>query len=183
MKLPPNIILTGFMGCGKTSTGKELAKVLDFEFCDVDQWIEEKNKKKIPKIFEENGEGYFRQQERHAIRALAAQKNSIIATGGGAWIDQENRERLLQTGWCVWLKVSIESVWQRIGSHISQRPLLAQSPNPLETMAIMLNEREPFYSLAHSRIDTDGKIPKEVALEVVGTIQKEKPFDLPPMQE
>src|SRR5271170_153328 len=100
MGWPSNIVLVGFMGSGKTTTGKELAHVLGFQFLDTDQLIEKKNNKKIKSIFEEEGEVFFRNQEKEIIDKLLSKNNCIISTGGGAWISEENREKLMALGWC-----------------------------------------------------------------------------------
>src|SRR5437868_14787440 len=115
MNFPPNIVLIGFMGAGKSSTGKELAEALKFEFLDIDEWIEGKNAKSIPDIFKNNGESFFRDQEREAVKCAATKKRAVISTGGGLWMDAENRSLLKKIGWCVWLKVSPQVAWQRVG--------------------------------------------------------------------
>lgn len=183
MGLPPNIILVGFMGSGKTSTGKELANILGFQFLDMDQLIEEKTDKKIKTIFEEKGEPFFRNQEKEVIDQIRSKKHCIISTGGGAWINQENRELLLTLGWCVWLKVSAEKAWKRVSPHLLQRPLLTGHNASLKRLSDMLNTRDPLYSLAHHSFDTDEKNPKEAALEIFRVLKEEQPFDLPPVQK
>jgi shikimate kinase len=183
MGLPANIILIGFMGSGKTSTGKELSHILGFQFLDMDQLIEEKSDKKIKTIFEENGEVFFRNLEKEVIGQLRSKKNFVISSGGGAWIDQENREVLLQLGWCVWLKVSAEKAWKRVSPHSLQRPLLAGQNVSLKKLEEMLNTRNPVYSLAHRSFDTDEKSPKEIALEILKILKEEQPFDLSALPE
>jgi shikimate kinase len=183
MTLPPNIILIGFMGSGKTSTGKELSKILNFYFLDTDQWIEEKNKIQIPEIFEKYGEAYFRKQEKSAIHWLESKKNYVISTGGGSWFNSENRKRLLKLGWCVWLRVSSDVAWERVGNHLNQRPLLAKSKDPFRQLEAMLTNRAPIYALAQISIDTNSKNPKEVASEIFEALKKERPFDLPKLQK
>ena len=168
---------------GKTSTGKELARLVSFDFLDTDHWIEEKNNGKISKIFQDNGEAFFREQEKEAVKWLKTRDHCVISIGGGAWVEEENRNALLGMGWCVWLKVSAEKAWQRIEGHLSQRPLLSKVGNPLETMKSMLTDRAPFYSMAHVSFNTADKNPKEVALEIFRTLKEEHPFDLPPVQK
>src|SRR6185295_14740375 len=141
MNLPSNVILVGFMGSGKTSTGKELARLLGFDFLDMDQLIEEKNKMKIPEIFEKKGEGFFRTQEKETVEWLKSKRNCVVSTGGGVWTDQVNRENLMMIGFCVWLKVSAAKALERIGSNITQRPLLSESQDPLVAAEKMLKER------------------------------------------
>jgi len=171
------------MGSGKTSTGKELSKLTGFQFVDTDYWIEEKNKKKITKIFEEEGELFFRHQEKEAIEWLKTLKKHVVSTGGGIWMDEINREKLQNEGWCVWLKVTAPMALQRVGSTLSQRPLLARSNNPGRIIEKLLAEREPCYSLAQASFETDGKTPGEVALEIFQYIKRKPPFDLSEMQE
>lgn len=178
MKFPPNIILIGFMGAGKTSTGKELAEALNFEFLDIDQWIEEKNKKNIPEIFEECGESFFRDQEREAVKWAASKKRAVISTGGGLWLDEQNRSLLKTIGWCVWLKVGAQMAWKRVGTYLAHRPLLSRSQDPFNEMQKILGERDPVYALAHASFDSDGKNPKEVSREILGLLKEKKLFDL-----
>lgn len=183
MSLPPNIILLGFMGSGKTTSGKELSKLTGFTFVDTDNWIEEKSKKKVAKIFAEEGELFFRRQEKEAVEWLEEGKHHIVSTGGGIWMDKENREKLLGIGWCVWLKVTALTALKRVENNLSQRPLLAQARDPQRTIEELLAAREPFYSLAHAFFETDGKTPGEVALEIFQYIKREPPFDLSEMPE
>jgi shikimate kinase len=177
MELPSNIILVGFMGSGKTSTGKELSKMLNFHFLDTDAWIEDKTGMTIPQIFEKHGELFFRQQEEKVIKWLVGKNNYVVSTGGGTWVNKENRENLLKLGWCIWLKISPEDIWQRVSSHLEQRPLLLKSENPVKHLKIILKERMPFYSLAQASIDTNKKNPKEIALEILETLNKRPPFN------
>ena len=179
MTLPPNIILVGFMGSGKTVTGKELSKILGFRFWDMDQWIEDKTGEKIPALFEKKGEKFFREQEGEAVQWLAQQKGQVASTGGGAWLSRANREILLTLGWCVWLKVTPEEAWKRVGVHIGQRPLLSRSDEPLVEIKSLLHQREPFYAQAHAHFETNGRNPSEVALEILESLKKSRPFDLP----
>lgn len=179
MPLPPNIILIGFMGSGKTETGKIVSKILGFRFWDMDQWIEKKNDEKIPDIFQKRGELFFRRQENKAVLWLSDKKKYVASTGGGAWLPEVNRKKLLQTGCCVWLKVSPEEIWRRVGKHLQQRPLLSKSKNPRQAIKTLVEERNPYYSLAHACIETTGKPPQQVALEIVKVFKKYRPFDLP----
>jgi shikimate kinase len=183
MQLPPNVILVGFMGSGKTSTGKELARLLDFQFLDVDQWIEENNKKSIKTIFEESGEGFFRAQEKSALERLKDKIRHVISTGGGAWMDAENRDLLMRLGWCVWLRVSPQEAWKRISRQQEQRPLLTGKEDPFQKLTSLMELRNPAYSTAHYQINTDEKGPHEVALEIVHRLNRERPFDLSPLQK
>lgn len=178
MKFPPVIILIGFMGAGKTSTGKDLAKLLHFDFLDTDHWIEEKNKKSIAQIFKENGEFFFRSEEKKVIGWIRNHNKSVISVGGGLWMDKENRDQLLSLGWCVWLKVSPETSWKRVGMHLDQRPLLAQAKDPLAEIKRMIEKRDPIYQLAHSCFLTDDKDSKQAADEILKVLKSDSVIDL-----
>jgi shikimate kinase len=178
MKFPSVIILIGFMGAGKTSTGKDLAKTLHFDFLDTDLWIEERSQKTIAEIFDDDGENFFRAEEREAICWIRDHRKSVVSTGGGLWIDEKNREQLLSLGWCIWLKVSAEEAWKRIKPNYGKRPLLARSNNPLSEIQRMLEKRNPIYQLAHSSFSTDGKDSKQVAGEILDTLKKNSLIDL-----
>lgn len=179
MPLPPNIILVGFMGSGKTVTGKEISEMLGLHFWDMDEWIEQNTNENISDLFEKKGEAFFRQQEMKAVSWLRDKRNLVVSTGGGAWIREMNRRMLLEMGWCVWLKVSVEDVWKRVGSRLKQRPLLSKSKDPRKTIKSLLDERNPIYSLAHTSLDTSGKSPQQVASEVVKIFKETSPFPLP----
>jgi shikimate kinase len=178
MKFSPVIILVGFMGSGKTSTGKELAKALHFDFLDTDHWIEDKNKKTIAQIFSEDGEEFFRNEEKKAIEWIREHTKIVISTGGGLWMNEENRNQLLSLGWCVWLRVSAEMAWKRVEPNSGQRPLLEKMKNPLDELRKMVEKRNPVYELAHSDFYTDGKTPKQVAVEVTQVLKKDHLIDL-----
>ena len=167
MNLPPNVILIGFMGSGKSSVGKLLAPKIKYEYFDTDEWIENKNNKKIALIFEECGEEYFRREEAAVLKCINKKKKLVISTGGGLWTNEDLRNQLLSLGWCIWLKVSPSTVFKRIEKNLSSRPLLARDENPIEKIKKLLIEREGYYSLAHDFVDTENKNPSEVANEIV----------------
>jgi len=178
MKFLPVIILTGFMGAGKTSTGKDLAKELHFDFLDTDHWIEERNQRTIAQIFEEKGEDFFRSEEKETIGLIRNRRKLVVSTGGGLWMNENNRNELLSLGWCVWLRVSAETAWKRIKLHSEQRPLLAQTKEPLNKIQQILEKRNPVYQLAHSSFLTDGKDSRQVAYEILEMLNKNSLIDL-----
>ena len=118
------------------------------------------------------------------LRPLAAEPGSKLGreVKREAWLPEVNRKKLLQTGCCVWLKVSPEEIWRRVGKHLQQRPLLSKSKNPRQAIKTLVEERNPYYSLAHACIETTGKPPQQVALEIVKVFKKYRPFDLPKLQ-
>jgi shikimate kinase len=143
---PENIILIGFMGCGKTTIGRLAAKALDFEFLDTDQLIIERTGRSISDLFAEFGEEYFRDQETAVIRSLVTASRCVIATGGGAVIRPENREMLRRSGFVVRLTACEDVLLERV-SRNSKRPLL-QCENPREAVRKLLASREEAYEHA-----------------------------------
>jgi shikimate kinase len=107
----------------------------------------------------------------------------VVATGGGAWMNEENRRLFRQNGWCLWLKVSPGQAWERIRSNLEDRPLLAASQDPLKVIEELLGVREPVYALAHERVETDGLNPQAVAELILARLREVRPFDLPELQK
>lgn len=138
-----NIILVGLMGSGKTTIGRALARRLNKRFIDSDHEIEARTGVSIPLIFEIEGEASFRQREAEVIRDLTALDDIVLATGGGAILRPENRERLKAGGTVIYLRASVASILQRTG-HDKNRPLL-QSGDPKATVERLAREREPYY--------------------------------------
>jgi shikimate kinase len=164
-----NIVLTGFMGTGKTAVGKELARILDMKIIDVDTEIEASEQTTINDIFAQLGEPGFREIETAMIRKIAAGRNLIISTGGGAVLKQENMDILRENGVIVCLTASPETILGRTGAS-NDRPLL-QVENPLDKINQLLNFRRPFYERADIMIDTEGKTPLRVAEEIIEKIR------------
>ena len=177
----PRVALVGFMGCGKTTTGRLLARHLGFGFVDTDVLIEGKCGMPIREIFRVKGEPFFRQVEREVLNDCLASERQVLATGGGLWVNDENRSALLGGAWCVHLRVSPECVWERVRGNLAERPLLAAAEDPLAKIQELLAVRAPLYALAHVQVDTDGKLPDRVVREVVEHLKERRPFDLPPL--
>jgi len=166
-----NIVLTGFMGTGKTEVGKELSRLLDMKLIDVDTEIEKSRKLTINDIFKKFGEPRFREIETEMIKNLSEKKNIIISTGGGAVLKQENTDALRKNGVIVCLTASPETILRRT-SRNSDRPLL-QVEDPLKKIKELLNFRTPFYEKAGIIIDTEGKTPLQIAEEIIERIKDE----------
>lgn len=148
-----NIFLVGLMGAGKTTVGRALAKRLNKRFIDSDHEIEARTGASIPLIFELEGEASFRQREAEVIRDLTAQQDIVLATGGGAVLNAENRAYLKSRGTVIYLRASVNSILQRT-SHDKNRPLL-QTADPRKTIEELSRTREPFYNeVADIVIDT-----------------------------
>lgn len=141
------IFLVGFMGCGKTSVGKKLAKKINYTFIDLDKAIEERSQKTIPQIFKENGEDSFRQYETQILKELIIKENTIISTGGGAPCFYDNMEMMNQYGSTIYLKMNVSTLVNRLMKAKTQRPLIkGKSEKELaEYITDTLNYREKFY--------------------------------------
>jgi len=159
-----NIILTGFMGVGKTSVGTRLARDLGYRFVDTDDLIEADQKITITEIFSSFGEAYFRDAETRVIRQVLDGEGQVVATGGGAVIRDENRRAFKEGGMTICLTARPEVVFERI-RHETHRPLL-QVPDPLGRIRELLNERERYYHQADLIIDTSDKTVDEVIDEI-----------------
>lgn len=160
-----NIVLTGFMGTGKTEVGRILSRKLGCVLVDADTEIEKEQKMTIAEIFKRYGEPKFRDIEADVIRRLSMMENTIISTGGGAVLRQENMDNLRKNGVIVCLTASPETILKRTSSN-NDRPLL-QVENPLQKIKELLEFRRPYYEEADIMIDTEGKTPLEVAEEII----------------
>ena len=144
------IVLVGMMGVGKTSVGRRLAAALRFGFVDADDAIVDAAQMSVAEIFEKYGEDYFRGGERRVIARLLDERRSaagsVIATGGGAFVDPATRALILERGIAVWLDSDVETLLDRVGRN-ANRPLLRQG-NPRETLVRLKREREAHYRAA-----------------------------------
>ena len=149
-----NIVLSGFMGSGKTTTGTKLAKLLKMEFVDLDRWIEQKENTTVAEIFAKKGEAYFRALETQAAKILGGEKGKVIACGGGTVLKEENVLALKQNGKIFYLSVDAESIKSRLKGDTT-RPLLAKDTE--SNIASLLKIREPIYrATADFIIDANG---------------------------
>lgn len=160
-----NIVLTGFMGTGKTEVGRELARILGWRVIDVDDEIVKVQNMSINEIFGRLGEPAFRQMETDMIRKVSRSRNVIISTGGGAVMRQENMDILREEGVIISLDAKPETIFRRTSSN-SERPLL-QVEDPLRKIRELLELRRPFYQKADITIDTEEKTPLLIAEEVL----------------
>ncbi|QEL24895.1 shikimate kinase [Bosea sp. F3-2] len=163
------IVLVGMMGSGKSSVGRRLASRLGMSFIDADVEIETAARMTIPEIFEQRGEAEFRQGERRVIsRILETQSPVVLATGGGAFMNAETRERIKQFGISVWLKAEPDVLMRRVRKR-SNRPLL-QTADPEGTLRRMLAEREPVYALADLTILSSDEPHEIVVRETIAAL-------------
>jgi shikimate kinase len=160
-----NIVLTGFMGTGKTVVGRELSRILGWKIIDVDDEIVKAQAMTINEIFSRFGEERFRDIETEMIRKVAHSRNVIISTGGGAVLRQENMDLLRENGVIICLWAEPEAVLRRTGSS-DERPLL-RVDDPLGKIKELLEYRRPFYEKADIMIDTGDKTPFHIAKEIL----------------
>lgn len=170
MKMPGSLFLTGPMGAGKSTIGRQLARRLKLPFHDSDIEIEQRTGVDIPLIFELEGEAGFRKREKTVLDELTRLPNIILATGGGAILDPENREHLTSRGTVVYLHASVAQQLRRTG-HDRNRPLL-QTDNPRARMEELMAIREPLYrESAHIIINTDGMRVMDVVRQIITQIK------------
>ena len=157
---PHRIILTGFMGSGKSTVGPLLAQRLGWKFVDADDVIVAEAGCSIPEIFAREGEAAFRERERDAIARLVAEDNLVLALGGGAIETEATRAALLSTedGLLVHLEVELATTLQRCSGTEDERPILADRAN----LAARYERRLPLYRMAHASIRVDPLTPEQV---------------------
>jgi shikimate kinase len=165
LKTPRTIVLVGLMGAGKSCIGRRLATRLGLPFIDADREIEEAAGCTIPEIFARHGEAVFRDGERRVIaRLLTENPPHVLATGGGAFVDQRTRALIGEHAISIWLRASLELLARRVARR-NDRPLL-QVEDPQRRLAELMEQRYPVYAEADLTVDSaDG--PPEVTLERV----------------
>jgi shikimate kinase len=159
-----NLALVGFMGAGKSTTGRLVAGVLRFDFVDTDDLIEQKAGKRIPEIFAQAGETGFRAIEAEVVNGLGQLANTVIATGGGLIVNPANLASLQRHALVVCLWASTKTIWERVRNQ-SHRPLL-QDSDPQGKIERLLAERKPFYREADVLVSTELRSQREVAMQV-----------------
>lgn len=163
-----NVVLTGFMGTGKTTVGRRLAERLGFEFVDTDQLIEHRHGP-IPVLFAMHGEAKFRRLEAAVAAELASRTGCVIATGGRLMVDPDNAARLGATGRVLCLVAGVDTILDRVGgTDVASRPMLA-GDDPRGRIVELLAERAEAYARFDS-VDTEGRTPDEVVDAIVELI-------------
>jgi shikimate kinase len=147
-----SVVLVGLMGSGKSTIGRRLAQRLGMRFADADDEIERAAGMTISDIFARFGEAHFRDGERRVISRLLAGRPMVLATGGGAFINEETRALILQDSLCIWLDADIPTLVERVGRR-SHRPLL-KNRDPGEVLRELAAVRNPIYAEAHLRISS-----------------------------
>ena len=170
-----NIVLIGFMGTGKSTVGKILARKMDRPLWDIDQAIEDQQKKRISEIFENEGETYFRNLEKQMILDVSSHRGQVITTGGGAVVDPENLKALQSSGILVALDATAETIYQRVKG-TRHRPLL-KSGDLMAEIKRLLESRKPFYEKAELTVSSSGKSAAKVADEIYEALESREDFE------
>lgn len=165
------IILTGFMGCGKSTVGRLLAKKMQRRFEDADMVIEQQTGMTIPQIFEQEGEEFFRRMEARALSSLLEDSSLVLATGGGAVLQQENRELFMRKGVVVFLKAEPAVIYKRVSEN-NLRPLA--KGKSLEELAQMYQSRMPYYEECHICYEVTKKTPLQCVNELLMKLREDE---------
>ena len=164
MKIKKNLVLLGMMGVGKTGIGKYVARRLKVNFFDIDKLIEKKNEMKITEIFKIKGEIYFRKEEEFVTIKYLNKKESIISLGGGGFINDKIRKKVLSECISVWLNVNLETIYKRLEKS-NKRPLVYKdNQNNIEKIFI---ERKKIYSLAAHEINCDNLNINQISNKII----------------
>ncbi|WP_074381440.1 shikimate kinase [Bartonella doshiae] len=163
------LVLVGLMGAGKSVIGKRVATMLHLPFYDSDQEIEKAAQMTISELFKTYGESEFRALEQRVILNLMKKSPLVLATGGGAYINENIQKAIHQNGISIWLKVDLNILMKRV-SRRPTRPLL-QTENPQETMQRLMEQRHPIYAKADLTIKSHKESRHTVAQNVIRSIQ------------
>ena len=160
-----NLVLTGMMGVGKSTIGKRLAKKLSVKFIDLDMLIEKREKSSIKDIFETKGENYFRKIEKKIALQELKRSYTVIALGGGAFMDKDIRKGVELSSVSFWLDLNTKALLKRL-KNSKKRPLLNQENLPQTVNKIYL-ERKKFYNLSNYRIKCNSLSANEIILKII----------------
>ncbi|MBO3099856.1 shikimate kinase [Gelidibacter pelagius] len=170
-----SIVLIGYMGSGKSTIGKKLSEIINFEFIDLDDYIQKKENLSIPQIFEAKGEIYFRKREHLYLKEVLQLNNIILSLGGGTPCYGNNMDTILnaENTHSIYLKSSIPILVRRLTPEKTQRPLIAHLKSDEELTEFIgkhLFERSYYYSQSNQTIVTDGKSISAIAEEIVASL-------------
>ena len=164
MKTKKNLILLGMMGVGKSTVGKYIAKKLKIKFFDMDKVVEKKNGMKIKDIFETQGEIYFRKEEELITLKYLDEKGSVISLGGGAFINDKIRQKVLSDCFSVWLNLNLKDLYKRLKKN-KKRPLIKN--DNLDNIGRMLLERKKIYSKANKKVNCDNLSLNQIVVKII----------------
>lgn len=155
------IVLTGYMGAGKSTIGRQLAKALGLPFYDTDREVVKQAQMTIPKVFDQFGEAHFRALERQALSDCLTRGLCVLATGGGTLTQEANLNLAKEKAWVVYLQAPADYLFERVIFSPKERPML-DVPNAEQAFLERFKQREPYYLQAHGCISTPGKRPAQV---------------------
>ena len=171
------LFLVGYMGCGKSSLGRKIAKRANVKFADMDSMIEEREGASVSDIFYYQGEEYFRSKEREIIEEFASlQEDVVISTGGGVPTWKDNMSRMNEVGECVYLRRTAEQIASRLSPHGRQKRPKLRGLNDEELVAFMtanMAEREPYYSQAKYSVDCTSMNDEELIEHVLRLVRRD----------
>ena len=156
------VYLVGFMGAGKTTVARALARRLDWKIEDIDTRIEQRERRDIPTIFRQEGEPYFRAVERQELIALLPERGTVVATGGGTFVDPATRALMLRDGVVIWLDAPFSKLLERVPLD-GRRPLAADRIE----MERLYNQRLMAYGEAHLRLDVGRSSVEELVDQII----------------
>lgn len=166
-----NIFLIGFMGAGKSTIARELAKELKTERVEMDQMIVEQQKMPISEIFDQFGEEYFRDIETALVKELKNKKGVVVSCGGGAVLRDENAKLMKENGMIVLLTATPETIYERV-KNSTDRPILNGNMNVEYISSLMDKRKDRYLAVADYAVATDGKSVKEICAEIIAKMQE-----------
>lgn len=165
-----SLVLVGLMGCGKSSIGKRLAARLGLPFIDADEEIERVAQKSISEIFADHGEAFFRDREAKVIARLLGSGPQVLATGGGAFITPETRQKIREAGLSIWLRAELPVLMRRVGKR-DTRPLL-KGTDPEQVMRSLMQARYPIYAEADLTIESRDVPHDGIVAEIIAALAR-----------
>ena len=164
MKIKKNLVLLGMMGVGKTGIGKYVARKLKINFFDIDKLVEKKNEMTVTEIFKAKGENYFRKEEELVTIKYLNKKRSVISLGGGGFINEKIRKKVLTECISVWLNINIETIYARL-KNSKKRPLI--NKNGQNNINKIFMERKNIYSLANHKVSCDNLSINQISNKII----------------
>jgi shikimate kinase len=165
-----SLVLVGLMGCGKSSIGKRLAARLSLPFIDADEEIERVAQKSISEIFEDHGEDFFRDREAKVIARLLGGGPQVLATGGGAFMTPETRQKIREAGLSIWLRAELPVLMRRVGKR-DTRPLL-KAGDPEQVMKDLMAARYPVYAEADLIVESRDIPHDGIVSEIIAALAR-----------
>mgnify|MGYP006164567087 CR=1 FL=1 len=169
MSIKKNLVLLGMMGVGKSRIGKYVAKKLKINFFDIDKLIEKKNEMKISEIFKKKGEAYFRKEEELITLKCLDKKESLISLGGGGFINEKIRKKVLSDCCSIWLNVNMKKLYLRLKKN-KKRPLIRQKNE--DTIEKIFMKRKKIYSLANQEINCNDLTVDQISNKIIKFYEK-----------